>query len=126
MHKHSIRPDLRHLARLTIGLGPGFHIGQNCDIAIETKPGETGKLVERGATLAADGKSRVLGGVGRERFVYSEEGGRWHTSLEVGMRVFKAFPLGCVGAQRVLSPMDGILRAGPASTTAARSSLMRH
>ncbi|MFX9246830.1 hypothetical protein ABTN73_20330, partial [Acinetobacter baumannii] len=32
MHKHALKPDLRNLARVTVGLGPGFTVGQNCDV----------------------------------------------------------------------------------------------
>ena len=40
MQKYLATPDLRRLARLTIGLGPGFCGGANCDVAIETRPGK--------------------------------------------------------------------------------------
>lgn len=110
MLKKVVRPDLRNIARVTIGLGPGFEVGRNCDIAVETKPSETGNIVTAGRTEAADGMSRQLGGVGRERFVYSETSGRWRTALDVGKRVFKGFPLGYLGAQVISAPLDGILR----------------
>jgi hypothetical protein len=77
MQKQRITPDFRRLARLTIGLGPKFAVGLNCDIAIETLPARTGALVENGATADSDGQSRELGGVGRERFVYSDRSGIW-------------------------------------------------
>ena len=110
MQKHSITPDYRGLARLTIGLGPNFMVGENCDVAIETHPAQTGLLVENGATAAADGKARPLGGVGRERFVYSGQGGLWHTALEIGMRVFQRYLLGYLDGHPILAPIDGVLR----------------
>jgi hypothetical protein len=110
MQKHATTPDLRHLASITVGLGPGFTVGENCDVAIETKPGQEGHTLERGQTLAADGVSRMLGGLGRERFVYSVCAGRWRTALDVGARIFKGFPLGVLGSSVVTSPLDGILR----------------
>ena len=42
MQKYVVKPDLRRLARSTIGLGPGFASGNNCDIAVETRPGKEG------------------------------------------------------------------------------------
>lgn len=110
MHKRGPRPDLRHLARRTVGVGPGFDVGINCDIAIETKPARVGVVTVSGRTEAADGISRKLGGAGRERFVYSEAAGPWRTALEIGMRVFKGFPVGRVGPVPVFAPIDGILR----------------
>ena len=50
MQKQQITPDFRRLARLTIGLGPKFVVGVNCDIAVETLPARTGALVEHGVT----------------------------------------------------------------------------
>jgi hypothetical protein len=110
MQKKSVTPDLRHLAKITIGLGPGFTVGANCDVAIETRPGQEGIVLSAGRTEAADGINRKLGGLGRERFIYSEEAGRWRTALDVGKRVFKGFPLGRIGSRLIEAPMDGILR----------------
>src|SRR5512138_213965 len=46
LQKHRITPDLRRLARLTIGLGPGFSSGFNCDVAVETRPGRIGLVAD--------------------------------------------------------------------------------
>ncbi len=110
MQKRVVTPDLRNLARVAIGLGPGFTVGENCDVAIETRPGHEGVVLERKATEAADGVCRELGGLGRERFVYAEEAGRWHTAVDVGTRIFKGFPLGRLGLRVIRAPRDGFLR----------------
>ncbi|WP_198924952.1 hypothetical protein [Nitrospirillum viridazoti] len=65
LQKYSTTPDLRRLAKVTVGLGPGFTAGENCDFAIETKPGKQGALVRQGATEPADGIVRPLGNRGR-------------------------------------------------------------
>lgn len=110
MQKHRVTPDYRGLARTTIGLGPNFVVGANCDVAIETKPIKTGSIVADGATEAADGQARALGGVGRERFVYSGRAGLWHTPVDIGMRVFKGFVLGHLDGLPIHAPIDGVLR----------------
>jgi hypothetical protein len=110
MQKYQVTPDLRRLARFTIGLGPGFTAGDNCDFAIETRPSKSGRILQRGATDAADGLSRRLGGSGAERFVYSPLPGRWHTPLEIGTRIFKNFIVGHLGGEAVRAPFDGVLR----------------
>lgn len=110
MQKYQITPDLRRLARFTIGLGPGFAAGMNCDFAIETRPSKTGRIILQGSTDAADGMSRRLGGRGAERFVYSPGPGRWHTAIEIGTRVFKDFIVGHLGGEAIRAPFDGILR----------------
>jgi hypothetical protein len=110
MQKHRITPDYRGLARLTVGLGPNFMVGENCDVAIETHPASTGKLLKSGATAAADGVARSLGGVGAERFVYSGRGGLWHTAFDIGKRVNRHAILGVLDGQPLLAPIDGVLR----------------
>lgn len=110
MQKHRVTPDLRRLAALTIGLGPGFSTSVNCDVAIETRPGRSGVVVRDGWTDAADGMASPLGGVGAERFQYSQVAGRWHSAVEIGRRVFKGFVLGHLAGSPVRAPCDGIVR----------------
>jgi xanthine dehydrogenase accessory factor len=110
MQKHEVIPDLRNLAGITVGLGPNFVVGANCDIAVETQPAQCGVVVKAGRTRAADGRSRLLGGVGAERFVYSDQMGRWHTPIEIGTRVFKGVLLGHLDRLPVRSPIDGVVR----------------
>lgn len=110
MQKYQTKPDLRRLARFTIGLGPGFCAGANCDVAIETRPGKVGVIANGGATDEADGVSRRLGARGAERFVRTDVAGRWHTAIEIGTRVFKDYVVGHLGNVPVRAPFDGILR----------------
>jgi xanthine dehydrogenase accessory factor len=110
MQKYQVTPDLRWLARFTIGLGPGFTAGTNCDSAIETRPSKSGRILQQGSTDAADGISRRLGGSGAERFVYSPVTGRWHTPIEIGTRIFKDFIVGHLGGEAIRAPFDGIIR----------------
>ena len=109
LQKHRITPDLRRLARLTIGLGPGFASKFNCDVAVETRPGKIG-LADSGWTDAADGKAGQLGDIGAERLVYSPFAGRWHTPIEIGTRVYKDLVLGHLSGVPIAAPRDGILR----------------
>jgi hypothetical protein len=110
LQKHRVTPDLRQLARLTIGLGPGFSSSANCDLAIETRPGRIGAVVRDGWTDAADGRASPLGRAGSERFQYSQASGRWHTAVEIGSRVFKGMVLGHLAGIAVRAPCDGALR----------------
>jgi xanthine dehydrogenase accessory factor len=110
MQKYQTKPDLRRLARSTIGLGPGFAGGTNCDVAIETRPYKAGRILRQGATDAPDGVPSRLGNASAERFVRAEVNGRWHTAIEIGTRVFKDFVVGHLGGSPVRAPFDGILR----------------
>jgi xanthine dehydrogenase accessory factor len=110
MQKHRVTPDLRGVSRLAIGIGPRFIVDQNCDIAVETHPSETGVLVAAGETRIADGVARALGAAGKERFVYSGRDGIWRTSLDIGARVFKGYVIGHLDGLPLEAPMDGHLR----------------
>ncbi len=110
MQKHVAKPDLRGLAKIAVGLGPGFFVHGNCDIAIETKPGLNGTILMRGITEPADGLSICLGSAGEERFVRAEYDGHWWTSLDLGIRVYKGVVIGHHDGQPVRASIDGILR----------------
>jgi len=110
LQKHRVTPDLRRIVKLAVGLGPNFRVDANCDIAVETRPTKTGRLVTAGETDAADGIASRLGRVGGERFVYSDRPGLWHTPIEIGMRVFKGLVVGRLDGLPVHAPLDGILR----------------
>jgi hypothetical protein len=110
MQKHEVTPDLRRLAGLTIGLGPGFSATSNCDFAIETRPARIGTILRDRWTDPADGVASPLEDAGSERFVYSSVQGRWHTPIEIGTRVFKDFVLGHLSGAPVRAPRDGHLR----------------
>ena len=110
MQKYLPTPDLRRLGRLTIGLGPGFATGLNCDIAIETRPAQAGRIIREGRTDQPDGISQRLGDHAGERFVRADVTGRWNTAIEIGTRVFRDFVVGHLGHVPVRAPFDGILR----------------
>jgi xanthine dehydrogenase accessory factor len=118
MQKRRVTPDYRGMAGVTVGLGPNFAVGVNCDIAIETRPVRIGAIVREGCTDRADGVSRPLGGVGGERFVYSDRQGLWHTPVDIGMRTFKGFMVGHLDGVPVHAPIDGVLRGIVRDSTA--------
>jgi hypothetical protein len=110
MQKARLTPDFRRLARRTIGMGPRFAVGVNCDIAVETRPARAGDVLVAGETEEPDGVARLLGGVGRERFIYSDRAGVWRTPVDIGMWVPKNFVVGRHDGMPVVAPMDGFLR----------------
>lgn len=110
MQKRRITPDFRYFVGLAVGLGPNFIVGENCDIAVETRPIRSGAIVEQGATDDFDGVPNPLGGAGKERFVYAESDGIWHTPVEIGTRVFRGLSLGKLQGHSIVAPIDGFLR----------------
>jgi xanthine dehydrogenase accessory factor len=110
MQKYRVNTDFRGLARLTLGLGPGFSVDANCDVAIETRPAKNGRIVYQGPTDAADGIPGNLGNAGSERFVYSTNPGLWHSAIEIGARTFRDFVVGYLDGEAVAAPFDGVVR----------------
>ena len=96
---------------LTIGLGPGYRVGEHVDIAIETAWGERlGAIVESGGTLPFAGEPRSLGGAGRGRFVYAPRGGRFHTFARIGDAVEAGEAIASLEGVAIAAPMAGVLR----------------
>lgn len=110
LQKYVTKPDLRRLARSTIGLGPGFIGEANCDIAVETLPARAGELIIRGPTAEPDGRPAPLGEARETRFVRAEINGRWHTAVEIGARIYRNFVVGHLAGIPVHAPFDGLLR----------------
>lgn len=110
MQKHRVTPRMCGIVPVTVGLGPNFIVGVNCDIAVETRPAKNGSIVRDGVTDPADDVARQLGGVGRERFVYSNRDGLWRTNANIGTPIFKGLVVGYLDGVAVEAPIDGVLR----------------
>jgi xanthine dehydrogenase accessory factor len=111
MRRNRVPPDLRALAPLTVGLGPGFAVHVNCHVAIETQWGERmGAVLREGATAPLGGGPKALDGVTRERFVTAPVTGLWRSDAVIGEPVQASQVLGLLGDQPIRAPIDGILR----------------
>lgn len=108
-----IRPDLdlRTLAPMAIGIGPGHVPGANCHIAIETQWGEAmGRVLRDEPAAERSGGPRALDGVTRERFVIAARDGTWRTQVVLGARVAAGELLGHIEDLAVKAPISGTLR----------------
>ncbi|HEX4345698.1 MAG TPA: hypothetical protein VHZ31_09060 [Solirubrobacteraceae bacterium] len=111
MRKHETPESQLGLAPLTIGLGPNVVAGETTHLAIETQWGdELGNVVAAGATRALGGEPRSFEGHGRDRFVYAPVSGVMRTSARIAQRVTAGEVVATLGEQRLLAPLDGILR----------------
>jgi xanthine dehydrogenase accessory factor len=108
MQKTEITPNLRNLAAITVGLGPNFSVGSDCDIAVDTQS-ERFEAALEALPRVAPGRSRLAGSAGAERFVYADRIGLWHSPVEIGTRVFKGVVLGYLDELPVQSPSDGVV-----------------
>lgn len=111
MRKRAVPEGQRGLAPLTIGLGPNFVAGETVDLAIETMWGDRlGTVIEAGATLPLAGEPRPIGGVGRARFVYAPQAGRFMTGARLGDRVEEGAAVATIGSLTLHAPIGGVLR----------------
>lgn len=110
LRKRATPEDIRPLAPLAIGLGPGFDAWANCHVAVETSWTALGRIVRDGATLPLAGEPKALAGAGRERLVYAPAAGTFRTAARIGDTVAAGVPVGDVGGHAVVAPLAGTIR----------------
>jgi hypothetical protein len=121
MRRREAKADLRQLTGFSVGLGPGFVAGGNVDLAVETAPEASGRILRQGATLAAHGRSEPLAGIGRERFVRAADGGSWRSGRAIGEIVAAGEVVGRLAEATVTAPFPGALRGLVADGRAVRA-----
>lgn len=111
MRRDAVRADLRAMAPLTIGLGPGYTPGVNCHAAVETQWGEDmGRALFDQPAAARSGGPRPLDGVRHERFVAAPHAGTWRTACELGRIVECGEMLGELEGVGIAAPIAGRVR----------------
>jgi hypothetical protein len=110
LRKYVEPEDLRSLAALAIGVGPGFVVGQHVHRAVESLPGAEGQVISAGPTAIASGQAVPLGGAGSERFVYTTRAGAWRAARAIGELVAAGECLGTLGGEAVPAPLAGCIR----------------
>jgi xanthine dehydrogenase accessory factor len=110
LRKRVVPEDIRGLAPLAIGLGPGFDAWTNCHVAVETSWEALGRVVRDGPTLPLAGEPKGLAGAGRERLVYSPAAGVFRTAARIGETVSAGTRVGEVAGQAVAAPLSGTIR----------------
>ena len=100
----------RSLAALTIGLGPNFIARDTTDLVIETSWDDPGALIERGAATGLTGEPRMIGGAGRERYIYAPNAGVLLTTFEIGSKVVAGDIVATVNDTPLRVPLSGYLR----------------
>jgi xanthine dehydrogenase accessory factor len=120
MLKKSVN-DRRLLAQFSVGLGPGFTVGENCDAVIETMRGhDLGRVIWHGSASPDTGVPGKIGGEGAMRVVYSPEVRNINQSaqklqqikwlVDFGDIVKQNQVLGKLGEIEIKSQISGIVR----------------
>ena len=111
MRKRAVPEPQRHLAPLSIGLGPNFIAGEHTALAVETAWGsDLGRIIEAGHTRPLAGEPREIAGHMRDRYVYAPVAGVFASALEIGMPVTAGQVVATIGAVELAAPLSGRLR----------------
>lgn len=103
--------DRRSLSQFTVGLGPGFTVGKNCNAIIETMRGHNlGKVIWQGSALPNTGMPGKIGGESAKRVVYSPGVGNIKWLVKFGEIVKQNQVLGKIGEIEIKSHINGIVR----------------
>lgn len=103
------------MAKLVIGLGPGFEAGGDVDIVIETKRGHyLGKIIEEGYAIANTGIPGLVGGYDKERVIHSPDTGIIRHMVNITEQVKKGQVIGYIEKEDHRTPIyatiDGLIR----------------
>ncbi|MDR3602126.1 MAG: selenium-dependent molybdenum cofactor biosynthesis protein YqeB [Desulfosporosinus sp.] len=105
----------RSMALKTFGLGPGFTAGIDVDVVVETNRGhQLGRLIYDGAAQPNTGIPGKIGGVSRERVIYSPKTGIFRAKRTIGEQVSAGDCLGEIDdgieTTKVVALCKGVLR----------------
>jgi xanthine dehydrogenase accessory factor len=110
MLKKDIDQDLTSVP-IIIGLGPGFKVGMNCHMIIETQRGPfLGRVIREGSAEANTGVPETVQGHGQERVLRAPISGVFHAIHQIGDMVEEGEVLGDVNGFPLRAPFTGMIR----------------
>ena len=96
---------------LLIGMGPGFHAPDNCDVVLETNRGhQLGRAIRDGSPQPDTGLPGGVLGHSGDRVLRAPVDGVVTSLVEIGDRLKQGQPVASVDGQVVSAPFDGVLR----------------
>jgi xanthine dehydrogenase accessory factor len=98
-------------ARLVIGLGPGFVVGENCHSVIETQRGHfLGRVIWEGSAKADSGIPESVAEHSADRVLRTPIKGIFHALATIGDHLEPGQAIGEVASQVISAPFAGVLR----------------
>ena len=98
-------------APLVIALGPGFVVGVDCHVVVETnRSHDLGRVLWSGSATADTGVPGQVGGQTARRVLRSPCAGRLHPRHAIGDRVEAGEVIATVNGEQVRAPFAGVLR----------------
>lgn len=102
---------LHHMAKLYIGLGPGFNAGVNCHVVIETNRGHRlGRVIWQGSAEGDTGIPEPVVERAAERVLRAPADGTLIGYADIGDHVEPGQRLAEVSGEPVYTPFKGVLR----------------
>ncbi len=102
----SLFPDL-----FTLGLGPGFQVGLNCNAVIETNRGPAlGRVYWHGSAQPDTGEPEMVGPYGSDRVLRAANAGIFTSEHEIGEIVEPGEIIGQIADTLIIAPFKGVLR----------------
>ena len=101
----------KEMAEITIGLGPGFEAGVDCDIVIETMRGhDLSRIIEQGFAKKNTSIPGIIDGFSNERVIYSDFDGQFTHIKSISDIVNKEEIIAKVGDNYIRATLDGVIR----------------
>ena len=101
----------KEMAEITIGLGPGFEAGVDCDIVIETMRGhDLARIIEQGFAKKNTSIPGIIDGFSNERVIYSDFDGQFTHIKSISDIVNKEDIIAKVGDNYIRATLDGVIR----------------
>jgi xanthine dehydrogenase accessory factor len=98
-------------APLVIGIGPGFTVGENVHILIESSPGcDLGKLVFEGKSTQKTGNHPEIDSSDTNKIIQAEDSGIFTTGKNLGDKVAAEDIIGYLEDLPLKAPISGMLR----------------
>lgn len=103
--------DRRGRSCFTVGIGPGFTVGKNCDVIVETMRGHNlGKILWNGSAQKNTGIPGSVGGESGRRVVHSNFDGRVKWNVDFGDIVDENQVIGKIDGIEIKSQISGMIR----------------
>ena len=110
MAKRNMRTKITD-APLVIGVGPGFYAGRDVHIVVESNHSPNlGKVIFEGEAEKNTGIPVEIGGLTKERVIWSSQAGIFTSNKEIGDSVVAGEVVGHVGDLPLKAPISGMLR----------------
>jgi xanthine dehydrogenase accessory factor len=99
-------------APLVIGVGPGFEVGKDVHLIVESYHNENlGKVFTTGTALPNTGIPLAIGGYVHERAFHANRNGKFTASKELGDMIKPGDIIGDVDGEPLVAGISGVLRA---------------